>query len=330
MTHTFVSMAFGFGLAFSVMACGGAGTPGGVTSSTEDGGAGPVTSSDTADSGGTSAPGTAVDAGPPTQANDGGDVAVSEGGAAPEGGASADAGSGQPLAHVAIPMYVDPDDSPSLWTQVYAAGASVGLLVMNPDNGPDPAVDSEYTTAISSAHAASQIIIGYVHSESASRAIADVEADVDTYYSQYPGIDGIFVDEVSDDASTVASYYAPLYAYIKAKAASVTVAINPGTMVDESFMRATDILLSFEDTYANFIDPSQNPPTPAWVKTYPASRFWNIVHTTPAANEADAIARALSANVGWVYVTAEGPDTAYQDIETGSYWTTELSLVTAH
>jgi hypothetical protein len=28
-------------------------------------------------------------------------------------------------------------------------------------------------------------------------------------------------------------------------------------------------------------------------------------------------------------VTAEGPSTAYQTIETGSYWTTELSLVTA-
>jgi hypothetical protein len=227
-------------------------------------------------------------------------------------------------------MYVDPSDSPALWNEMYdAGGGAVGLLVMNPNSGPTSSAEAEYTTAIASAHAAGELVIGYVDSAEAGKAISDVESEVDTYYSQYPAIDGIFIDDIPSDTSNVSSYYVPLYTYIKGKTSKVTVVINPGTMVDESFMTATDILLSWEDTYADYVDPSQNPPLPSWVKSYPASRFWNIIHTTPAGNEANAISIAKSSNVGWIYVTADGPSTAYQSIETGSYWTTELSLVTA-
>ncbi len=232
-------------------------------------------------------------------------------------------------ARVAIPMYLDPTQSPSLWSEVFAAGAEVGILIVSTDSiGPGTSVDSTYTTAITAAHAAGQLVLGYTHTTSAQRAIAVVKADVDAWYSFYPALDGIFVDEVSDDTSTASSYYVPLYTYIKAKGANVTVAINPGTMVDEAFMSASDILLTYEDTYANFIDPNENPPNPAWVATYPPSRFWNIVLSTDASVEVNAIDLAKGRNAGWIYVTAEGPDTAYQAIETGSYWTTELADVT--
>jgi hypothetical protein len=231
--------------------------------------------------------------------------------------------------HVAIPMYVDPSDSPALWTEVYAGAPTVGLLVANLDNGPGTAVDADYTAAVTSAHAAGELVIGYVHTTSAGRAIADVEADVDAWYAFYPTLDGIFVDEVSSDASTVASYYLPLYTHIKSKAAKSTVAINPGTMVDESFMTASDILITFEDVYADFIDPTQNPPNPAWVATYPASRFWTLILSADPSVEANAITLARGRNAGWIYVTSEGPATAYQNIETGTYWTNELTDVSA-
>jgi hypothetical protein len=247
-----------------------------------------------------------------------------------DGGSASDADAASTGARVAIPMYLDPTQSPSLWSEVFAAGAQVGILIVSTDSiGPGTSVDSTYTTAIANAHAAGQVVLGYTYTGSASRAIAIVKSDVDNWYSFYPALDGIFVDEVSDDTSTAGNYYVPLYTYIKAKGANVTVAINPGTMVDEAFMSASDILLTYEDTYANFIDANQNPQNPAWVATYPSSRFWNIVLSADASVEVNAIDLAKGRNAGWIYVTAEGPDTAYQSIETGAYWTTELAEVTA-
>jgi hypothetical protein len=317
------------------VACGGSsGGNGGADAPTNDGGTGgPQENGDEAGSPATSGDAAAnhgADAGETTDAASGATNA-SDAGSIGDGDASRDSGGGSSAgALVAVAMYVDPSESPALWNEMYdAGGGAVGLLVMNPNSGPTSSAEAEYTTAIASAHAARELIIGYVDSAEAGKAISDVESEVDSYYSQYPTIDGIFVDDIPSDTSKVSSYYVPLYTYIKGKTSKVTVVINPGTMVDESFMTATDILLSWEDTYADYVDPSQNPPLPSWVKSYPASRFWNIIHTTPAGNEANAISIAKSSNVGWIYVTAEGPSTAYQTIETGSYWTTELSLVTA-
>jgi hypothetical protein len=336
MKQSFTVFAFSAAL---FAACGGSsGESGGADAPTNDAGTG-GSQGNRDDAGSPSTPGDAAanngeDAGEATDAtsdstngSDAGSIGVGDASRDSAGVSVSDAGAG---ALVAVPMYVDPSQSPALWNEMYAAGGdAVGLLVMNPNSGPTSSAEAEYTTAIASAHAARELVIGYVDSAEAGKALSDVESEVSTYYAQYPAIDGIFVDDIPSDASKVSSYYVPLYTYIKGKGSKVTVVINPGTMVDESFMTATDILLSWEDTYAAYIDPSQNPPLPSWVKSYPASRFWNIIHTTPAANEANAISVAKSSNVGWIYVTAEGPSAAYQSIESGAYWTTELSRVTA-
>ena len=116
---------------------------------------------------------------------------------------------------MAIPMYMDP--SAADWAQETRAASDVPLLVANPNSGPGTSADSSYSQAIAAAHSAGQTIIGYIHTSYGARAIADVEADIDTWYSFYPAIDGIFSDETATDASLVSSYYAPLYAYVKAK-----------------------------------------------------------------------------------------------------------------
>lgn len=244
------------------------------------------------------------------------------------GDASDAGGDGGPAQAIAIPMYVDPTASPALWSQANDAGAAVALLVANPDSGPGTSAEAEYTQAIAATHAAGQAIVGYVHTSYGSRALSDVEADVDSWYSFYPAIDGIFVDETSTDVSTVASYYQPLDAYVKAKTGGPrTVVINPGTIVDESFMQAADIVVTFEDTYANYTNGTY-PANPAWAASYPRWRFWHLVLSaaTPAEMQ-NAVSIARDRNVGYVYVTDQGPSTAYQQIITGAYWQAELAAV---
>jgi spherulation-specific family 4 protein len=224
---------------------------------------------------------------------------------------------------LAIPMYIDPP-APA-WTMETSAASQVPLLVANPNSGPGSSADSAYTQAIATAQAAGQTIIGYIHTSYGARGIAQVQADIDSWYSFYPAIDGIFSDETATAASLVASYYAPLYSYVKAKGGKAVVVINPGTPPDESYMTASDIVLSFEDTYANYVSAQ----TPSWAASYPSARFWHIVLSATQTEMTTAVSLARQRNVGLVYVTDQGPATAYQQIVTGAYWEAELAAVTA-
>ena len=166
-------------------------------------------------------------------------------------------------------------------------------------------------------------VVGYVHTSYGARAISTVEADVDAWYSLYPTVNGIFVDEVASDPATAASYYTPLFQYVKGKSASVLVILNPGTIPDQAYMRAADIVVTFEDTYENYTNGSY-PPNPAWISTYSRWRFWHLVLS--AATVADlhnAISLARERNVGYVYVTDQDATTAYQQLAT--YWAAELT-----
>jgi hypothetical protein len=247
-------------------------------------------------------------------------------------GGSPDAGdAGGPVQAIAIPMYVDPATSPAAWTQVTSAAPTVALLVANTNSGPGASAQTEYTKAIATAHGAGQAIVGYVHTSYGSRPLAQVEAEVDSWYAFYPAIDGIFVDEGSSDTSTIALYYQPLHDYVKAKPSGPrTVIINPGTLVAEAFMATADVVVTFEDTYANYTNGTY-PPNPWWVATYPRWRFWHLVlSATTTANMQNAVSIARQRNAGYVYVTDQGPATAYQQLVSGAYWQAERAAVQAH
>jgi hypothetical protein len=207
------------------------------------------------------------------------------------------------------------------------AAPAVALLIANPASGPGTSAEAQYTQAISTAHGAAQSIIGYVHTSYGARLIGDVEADIEFWYSYYPAIDGIFFDEVSNDTSTIASYYQLLHDYVKRKTGPDIVVINPGTAIDEAFMQTADVVVSFEDTYAAYTSASY-PPNPSWIANYPPSRFWHLVlSATSVADMQNAVSLARSRNVGIVYVTDQGPATAYQQIVSGAYWQAELAAV---
>ncbi len=111
----------------------------------------------------------------------------------------------------------------------------------------------------------------------------------------------------------------------KAKAGPGLVIVNPGTPPDESYMTASDVVLSFEDTYANYVGAQ----TPTWVTKYPRTRFWHIVLSASQTDMANAVTLARSRNVGLVYATDQGPATAYSQLVTGTYWQAELDAVRA-
>ena len=232
--------------------------------------------------------------------------------------------------NVAVPTYFFPtfdgSGNPSgYWGQFFASAPTAGLGIINPNSGPGSTPSTSYQNLMSKKPSGVKII-GYVYSSYGNRALASVEADIDKYYSWYPSVDGIFVDEANNNSCSVESnYYRPLYTYIKGKSASATVVLNPGAVTLECYVNSSDILITFESDFTSY-NASWHAGH-AWEVNYPASRFWHLVHGTSSGNMATALNLSRQRNAGWVYVTDDVMPNPWDTL--ASYWSSEVANVAA-
>ena len=230
--------------------------------------------------------------------------------------AAAQAASAQ---NMAVPAYFYPG---SYWTQLDQAGSGVGVAVMNPDSGPGPALDPNYAAALHWAQAAGIHMVGYVYTSYASRPLSAVEADINAYYSWYPSLNGIFLDEASTNCANE-PYYASLNAYVKSKGGTGLTILNPGTQTNQCYEPAADILLTFEGSDSQYVSSYS---APSWVMSYPASHFWHVIYATSSVSAmATAVQLSKARNAGYVYVTSATLPNPYDLLPTGPYWSGELS-----
>jgi hypothetical protein len=110
-----------------------------------------------------------------------------------------------------IPMYIYPAD---IYTNA-TYNALIDLakqyhevpmhVILNPDSGPGSGgIDGNYTVAIKRLQGAGIKVYGYVHCSYATIALSTVQAVIAAWQTRYPGIDGIFLDEMPSDAGSVA------------------------------------------------------------------------------------------------------------------------------
>jgi hypothetical protein len=227
-----------------------------------------------------------------------------------------------------VPLYVYPG---SEWDTVAAGGSSVPTIaIINPNSGPDASgPDSSYNTYMTKLTNAGVEMIGYVHTSYGERSISDVETDISTYASKYPGLKGIFFDEASDSASDLA-YYTSLYNYVLQKGYSVSI-LNPGTQPDSGYVDISTSIVVFEDSSSNL--PSSYS---SFVACAPSSaeksgykyKFSAIAYGASSSSTASLISKMHNSGVGMVYVTdgASGCCT-YNDLV--SYYSTEVSAINA-
>lgn len=192
---------------------------------------------------------------------------------------------------------------PSLWTsgtewEVLAGLGHEGIVILNPNSGPDSSVNSDYVTAVAMARAAGFKVIGYVHTLYGARSASVVKAEVDLYQSFYD-IDGIFFDETSYSAADLA-YYTDISDYVYSIRSNYLVALNPGSVPDEGYMNVADIIVSFEQSF-EYYNTSYS--APSYVNKYPASKFAHLVHSTPTASWKTALDLSFERNAGYVFIT---------------------------
>jgi hypothetical protein len=208
------------------------------------------------------------------------------------------------------------------------------IVVMNDSNGHFTKKDDNYRLALKACRERGQTVIGYVTTggkknlRGGRRLLKSVKTEVDRYYQHYPGIRGIFFDEMRNDPDQVGTrpakrgerrnqrYYKLLYDYVQRKAGRQTVVGNPGVAAGTDWQVKTpvvDILVVFEGPSARVNgDPTEvngydTFTPPAWMSRshYRARRFAHLVYraersTTRSICEASATRRA-----GRIYVTSD-------------------------
>ena len=236
-----------------------------------------------------------------------------------------------------VPSYYSP--GAAAFTTIANTGSKTGIMMLNIGNGEinpndGSSYDSEplgpWVTQSQESHTANTKVFCYVHSSYGARSLSLVEGDVDAYFSAGITVDGIFVDEADTTwANTGASYYEPLYNYIKSKYPGTLVAINPGTIPDgPNWMDyACDICMDFEDNYAKYSGVF----VPSWVNEYPANRFWQAVLKSPTTTAAvdSCFATAAANNCGYLYVTnLTSKVNTYGALPNSTVWNEEVADAT--
>ena len=87
-------------------------------------------------------------------------------------------------------------------------------------------------------------VFGYVHTSYAARAAAEVQAEIGRWRSLYPGVTGIFFDEMAKDPGHEA-YYKSLTAAAKGSGFDFTIG-NPGVDTAASYVGTVNTILVYE------------------------------------------------------------------------------------
>ena len=210
-----------------------------------------------------------------------------------------------------VPAYVYPGD-PEL-AALQGLSPPPGIVILNPGNG-DAAFGPSWQAQARRLRAQGITVLGYVHSDGASRSLADVETSIRNYLRPATGSDqvsGIFLDEMSSGCAAE-PYYAQLYAYIRGLQRGAFVADNPGAPVNACFLqpghRVASTFVTFEHdagTYrTSFQGNVQNANgTFSAGRQYPAGLFWHLIYDAPGSQLGGLVSLARSRHAGYVYIT---------------------------
>jgi Spherulation-specific family 4 len=171
------------------------------------------------------------------------------------------------------------------------------LLVINPASGPGVSADQAYQQAVAAAKKAGARVLGYVPTSYGARDVSAVEGDIDRYTSWYD-VDGIFLDEASNDEGALA-YYGALARHIRSSPGRLVV-LNPGMVPARGYFNLADVVVTFEGPVGSYAAAVER--TPSWLGHVPAGRIAHLVYGASREQALQAI--ALRAHARYVYAAA--------------------------
>jgi Spherulation-specific family 4 len=228
-------------------------------------------------------------------------------------------GSHSPCQQAAIPAYFYPGAN---WTRAIDSKPVPSTMILDiTSSGAGSSPDRNYQAAVRRAQSAGIRVIGYSNSNYAQRSATAVETDVRDYKAWYDVTD-IFLDEASSSGGDV-GYYRRLTNYIHAVNPGSIVMLNPGTYPNRQYMSLGDVIMAYENTYANYVRLR----VPSWAGRYPAARFAYAIYATSQSQLANAITLSRRRHAGYVYVTSSTGANPYSSLP--GYWPREDALIAA-
>jgi hypothetical protein len=224
-------------------------------------------------------------------------------------------------ARLIVPAYFAPEGSPSSWQTMCDPAAAGSIAIVNPRNGPVKKQGPLYAPAIERCHEEGWRVIGYTFTKYGKRKLAAVEKAIDRYYLWYPGVEGIFLDEMAEaDTAKNEAYYGALRDHIRERGGFI--AGNPGDTATTGWQLGyADLVVTFEGTAAQFASYSPA----AWVAAAGPERIANIVFAANGAGMPGPVcSQAATQGAEYRYVT-DLPEAPNPYAQLPSYWTAETS-----
>lgn len=243
---------------------------------------------------------------------------------------------------VIVPMYWYPYPTPP--QGVPGMSDSIGVcssyppgklnIVFNPDSGPGSSSDENYATLIKECvEVYGQLGSGYVDTNYGNRPIDDVKADIlawfDIYGSQDALIHGLFLDQVSNDPSTV-DYYKAIRQFITDLQTSlgfnVFVVANPGAESETSWQAENDVsdVIIIAENHIDVVMAVLNNLT-GWESDYSSDKFGVIAYGLTTQEQVDELVELAHSKgiTGLIYVTGDTLDDSgipYDSPPEGFFW----------
>jgi hypothetical protein len=139
-------------------------------------------------------------------------------------------------------------------------------------------------------------VIGYVHTSYGGRAATDVETDMNNWHGWYPGVTGIFFDEMANTAG-LESYYSGLTSYAKGHGFNFTVG-NPGQDTSAGYVGTVDVILIYENGGVPAVSALSG-----WHTSSPRQNFGVIPYRVSALDTT--FVAAARPYVGYIYLQSD-------------------------
>lgn len=241
-----------------------------------------------------------------------------------------------PQLTIAVPAYFKDGAD---WERVLDTPA-VGWVIGHPDT---PAIGDPYKTEkelsdrLAAARAKGKKTLVYVTAGYDKVSAAKVADRVDSAFAAYPGVDGVFLDEIlynECDKYKALAVGSGSVKGIKARNPGKLVILNPGAPMLACYKGLADGYLNLERADANVKEWLDNVNLPGNYSQYTwmfgadiRSQIWQFIHSVPADRIAAAADDAIGRNATVLYVTPETLPNPYDDLPASAAWTALLNRV---
>ncbi len=250
--------------------------------------------------------------------------------------------------HVAVPAYIPPSDT-TAWNQLSTSNSQLGFVVANIANGPDTSPNTTWQSVIDATHNHGAKVLGYVDTgyfgfttparqtvlgdTDAAAWLVQAEQDIGRWYQYYgSSIDGIFFDDglnlcgPTSGSSQYVDLYVQLNEYVHAFHPGALTVVNPGVGVPDCYEDAGDIIITFEGTYNDYLNPTGDYVTRQWQLDADPNKFWHLIYNVPDQTALTAVMnKSKQNNAGYVYVTPDMLPNPWDTVPSSGYWSAELA-----